>query len=249
VAGNEVGSVSPSGRFTASVYDAHGNRLLFADEGGRVTRYTYADDRCVSETDPRGSVTSRAFDSRGNLLSRARRSTRPGGQHFSCYTYAPDGRLLSESRGIDSRTEALTEYGDFADSGVAQTTRVAGRVSLRARPPSTSSAASSSTPTETCWNRPMQQAALSLETSTTPRGGWSSPRTPGTVAHYRFGPLGSQTEVWRSNPSTASIAGWRCLTYDGAGHVVAETSKATDGSNGLDHVAPLRFGGSRGSDG
>ena len=123
VDGNEIGSVSPTGRTTRSAYDGRGNPISATDENGAETTYAYANDACVLERDPRGAVTTRSFDpATGNLLAEEKTLNAQGECSHIEFTYNSDGTRATECKQIDAMRTAITEFSDYADCGEAQTT-------------------------------------------------------------------------------------------------------------------------------
>lgn len=231
--GNVVRTVTPLGRVTSATFDSRGSVLSETNENGAVTRSSHdALGRCCTEIDPRGSVTIRTFEGQTPAVATEDTTLNEEGQcsHVE-YAYHADGTMRSESKSIDVSRTLVTEFADYAECAQARTVVERGVEIARG------SFADITTRNEFDGFGDVVKSVDALGVTTAVSTLDAAGRTlatadaSGTVTNLRYGPLGAVVSTWRSHPSSPGV--WvdrRDSEFDGAGNVVTETVRASDGA-------------------
>lgn len=229
--GNLIRETSPTGRTTSGVFDGRRNVLSATDENGARSTFVYNGDLCVKETDARGSVTTRTYwPSTPRPKTEDKVLNEEGQSSHAEFAYNADGSLQSEKKAIDAAHTLAIDYSDYADCGRP-------RCVTRKKVEIAESVLADVVTRTTFSGFGEEKSAVNalgaaVVTNTLDSAGriTEAADASGTVAHARFGVLGAQVRVWRSNPATTTLADWVESAYDGAGNLVRETRKASDGT-------------------
>ena len=217
-------SVSAAGEVRSQVTDDRGNILSESDASGHTTTHFYdTHDQCVRTTDPKGAVSTTAYDAVGDpVLKRRRLSDTQSAQ--TSLDYDAHGRVTSESDLIDDQGHAAVttygDYGDFVDPG--RTTQVGVALS------------STATPGDLSTVRTFDGFGRIL-TETDPAGITVSTRAydlsgdevadldaENVTVHHAYDPLGHEVDT--SSTAGGSWSQWTSSTVDPTGLVLSQTS-------------------------
>jgi RHS repeat-associated protein len=229
--GNMIRETSPTGRTALRGFDGRRNVLSSTDENGARSTFVYDGDLCVSETDARGSVTTRTYWPNTTRLKTEDKTLNEEGQSAHAeYAYNADGSLQSEKKAIDASHTLEIDYSDYADCGRPRcATRQDVEIAENALADVVTRATFSGFGEE---KSAVNALGTTVAASTLDSAGRVTEvaDASGTVTHTRYGVLGAEARTWRSSPATTTLADWVESASDGAGNLVMETRKASDGT-------------------